>query len=448
MSPKVLYGFHRKVSEIAGLLVLTLLLSGLTAAQDQPRWRDDPLFQRLSASLDSVAAIDTHTHLLGLGAMKFDPREAAQGPVLLRSTHPWLPAMIKARFGVTVDPHNWPLTDKSIANARAGMVKELGEHGYWISHLNYTNTEVALVNSNIRQGTDGQRLRWVPTASILLYPLPADHLMARSPRHRDDITSLQRDLQGVLKEANLAAVPTDLGAYIDFVDQTLHRWQQQGAVAVKFIDAYLRTLHIAEISQIQAARLYADGQKRPLPRDEYVALQDFVWRHILLEAGKLHLVVHIHSSLGIPPFMRTYDSDVSNLDDVLTDPQFFATPIVLIHGGLPWNEIAAYQALKPNVWIDISTMAFLYPVPAFADRLRAYLVLAPEKVLYGTDAAPYPSVVGGADVLHIMLSRATRDALYLALAGLVRDSVINEAEAVEIGRGVLRENALRLYGWK
>jgi predicted TIM-barrel fold metal-dependent hydrolase len=93
-------------------------------------------------------------------------------------------------------------------------------------------------------------------------------------------------------------------------------------------------------------------------------------------------------------------------------------------------------------------MAFLYPVPAFADRLRAYLVLAPEKVLYGTDAAPYPSVAGGAEVLHLILSRITRDALYLALAGLVRDGVMGEDGAVEIGRKVLRENARRLYGWK
>ena len=54
----------------------------------------------------------------------------------------------------------------------------------------------------------------------------------------------------------------------------------------------------------------------------------------------------------------------------------------------------------------------------------------------------------GADVQHLMLSRATRDALYVALAGLVRDGVIDETRAVEMGRGVLRENARRLYGWK
>jgi uncharacterized protein len=421
----------------------------LAPAQELPTpWRNEPLFRRLAAALDPVPAIDTHTHLLGLRDLKFDPAAVAQGPLLLRSTHPWLLSIVEARFGVTVDPRDWATADKSIANARAAMVERLGEHGYWLNHLDYANTEIVLVNSNTRQGTDGERLRWVPHASTLLYPLPADHLMARSPGHKDDISRLQRDLQGFLKEADLTALPPDLTAYVRFIDQTLRHWQKQGAVAVKFFDAYLRTLRIADVSETRAAALYAKGRRQPLTRDEYLALQDFLWRHILLEAGKIHLPVHIHSSLGVPPFMRTLDSDVRNLDDVLTDPRFFATPIVLIHGGLPWNEIAAYQALKPNVWVDISTMAFLYSVPAFADELRPYLLLAPEKVLYGTDAAPYPTVVGGADVLHLVLSRTTRDAIYLALAHLVREGVVKEDGAVEIGRGVLRENARRLYGWK
>jgi hypothetical protein len=332
------------------LLVLTGLLSCLTAAQEPlTPWRNDPLFQRLAAALDPVPAIDTHTHLLGLKNLKFDPAQATQGPVLMRSTHPWLLSMIKARFGVTLDPRDWASADESIVAARTGMVNRLGEHGYWMNHLDYTNTEIVLVNSNTRQGTDGARLRWVPHASTLLYPLPADHLMARSPGHKADITDLQRDLRGFLKEADLTAVPADLNAYIGFVDQTLRRWQQQGAVAVKFFDAYLRTLRIAEVPEARAVTLYAKGRTKPLTRDEYIALQDFLWRHIILEAGKIHLPVHIHSSLGVPPFMRTHDSDVRSLDDVLTDPRFFATPVVLIHGGLPWYEIAAYQALKPNV---------------------------------------------------------------------------------------------------
>jgi predicted TIM-barrel fold metal-dependent hydrolase len=435
-------GHHR----IACLFVFGLL-AALAAAQEPPTpWRDDPVFQRLAAALDQVPAIDTHTHLLRPG--KFDPALADKAPLMLRSTHPWLPSMLKARFGITAQPADSSSSLEAIATARAGMIKQLGEHGYWMNHLDYTRTEVALVNSNSRQGIDDKRLRWVPHASTLLYPLPADHLMARSPSHKEDIAEAQKDLQGFLTEAGFPGVPADLPRYVRFINDTLRRWQKQGAVAVKFWDAYLRTLRIADVPETQAAELYAKGRTSPLTRDEYLALQDFLWRHILLEAGGITLPVHIHSSLGVPPFLRSLESDVRNLEDVLTDPKFFATPIVLIHGGFPWVEIAIYLALKPNVWVDISSRSFIDPVPDFAAILRKYLLFAPEKVLYGTDAASYPSVPGGADVQHLMLSRATRDALYVALAGLVRDGVIDHERAVEMGRGVLRENAKRLYGWK
>lgn len=429
------------------LLALSGLLSGLAVGQEPPApWRSDPLFQRLAAALDPVPAIDGHTHLLWPG--KFDPELARKGPLILRSTNPWLPSIVKARFGVTVDSANWAASIGAIATARAAMVKRLGEHGYWMNHLDYTQTEIALVNRNSRQGIDDKRLRWVPHATTLLYPLPADHLMSRSPSHKADITDIQKDLQGFFTEAGLTAVPPDLAAYVRFIDDTLRRWQKQGAVALKFYDAYLRTLRIADVPETQAAGLYAKGKTAPLARDEYLALQDFLWRHILLEAGQIVLPVHIHSSLGVPPFLRTLESDVRNLEDVLADPRFFATPIVLIHGGGPWHEIAIYLALKPNVWVDVSSMGFLRPVPDFADALRKYLLLAPEKVLYGTDAAGYPSVPGGDDVHHLIVSRATRDALYLALAGLVRDGVVDHERAVEMGRGVLRDNARRLYGWR
>jgi uncharacterized protein len=223
--------------------------------------------------------------------------------------------------------------------------------------------------------------------------------------------------------------------------------ERRGLAGRLVLEAYLRTLRIADVPESRAAALYAQGQKEALVRDDYIALQDFLWRHILLKAGELALPVHIHSSMGAPPFLRTLESDVRNLEDVLADPRFFKTPVVLIHDGGPWHEIAAYLAHKPHVWIDISSMAFVYPTPELARILRTHLTFAPEKVLFGTDAGGAPGVAGG-DVQHILVSRATRDALSLALAGLVRDGLVSEGQAIEMGRGVLRENARRLYRWK
>ena len=93
--------------------------------------------------------------------------------------------------------------------------------------------------------------------------------------------------------------------------------------------------------------------------------------------------VHIHSSLGVPPFLRTLDADVRNLEPVLTDVHYFGTQFVLIHGGMPFTEHAAYLALKPHVWFDISAMPFLYTVPDLAAVLRKAIVKAPGKVLFG-----------------------------------------------------------------
>lgn len=430
------------------MVVFVCLILFVNASAQEPvaPWRSDPVFQRLSAALDRVPAIDMHTHLMHPG--EFNSALANVGPLMIRSSHPWLPSVIRKRFGVTADPDNWPATVVAIKSARATMVKQLGEHGYWMDHLDYTVTDIALVNQYEQNGTDGKRLRWVPHATLFLYPLPAEHLMARSPSHKSDIEEAQKHLHGLFKDARLTELPLELSAYMQFIDDTLRRWQNRGAVGIKFWDAYLRTLRIADVPASEATALYAKGRRMALSRNEYISLQDYLWRHILLEAGKIKLPVHIHSSLGVPPFLRTLDSDVRNLEDVLTDPIFFDTTIVLIHGGAPWYEIASYLALKPNVWIDISALGFLRPVPELADILRKYFLFAPEKVLFGTDVSNGPTVPGGAEVQHIVVSRAVRDALYLALSGLVRDGVVTEQQAIQIGRGVLRENARRLHGWK
>ena len=375
---------------------------------------DDALFRRLATELDAVPAIDNHTHLRGRNIV--NPDFDAFSPVLLRSTNPWLPAVLKARFGVAPTPGDWKQTIAQLDKAREAMIARLTQDGYWGDHLDYTHT---LVNMNQQDRTDGRRLRWVPHASVFLYPVAARHLMERSPSHEADIAEAQKDLHRFLAEANLKTVPSDLPGYVKFVDDTLSRWQMEGAVAVKFSEAYLRTLRIADVPEQRAAVLYARGQKEALAREEYIELQDFLWRHILLKAGELSLPVHIHSSLGVPPFLRALESDVRNLEDVFTDPRFFKTPVVLIHGGGPWHEIAAYLALKPNVWVDISSMAFVYPTREFARILPTHLTFVPQKVLFGTDAGGSPGVPND-DVHHILLSRATGDALYLALAGLVR----------------------------
>ena len=168
-------------------------------------------------------------------------------PLLLRSTNPWLPSIVKSRFGVTFTG-DWKPAISEIGKAREAMIARLTASGYWRDHLDYTRTDIALVNTHQKSRTDGDRLRWVPNASILLYPVPAQHLISRSPSHKQDIDEAQTELQRILKDEGHATSPADLASYSRFVDAALSRWKKDGAVAVKFHDAYLRTLRIADVS--------------------------------------------------------------------------------------------------------------------------------------------------------------------------------------------------------
>ena len=407
-------------------------------------WHREPLFEEIASALSDVLAIDFHTHLLarGLFAPSLDDRAQLRG----RSSEPSYGAALTERFGVEVGAGGLEAAVSEAGKVRAGMIERLGPDGYWNDHLDFTRTEFALVSTSSPEGVDGRRLRWVPTGGSLLYPLPAEALMPRSPMHEEDFAFVQGRLQGLLADRRMSEVPSSLDDYLVFADDVVARWKEQGALGVKFFEAYVRTLLFEDVPVDEARTLYRRGLEVPLSRVEYRALQDHLVRHIFQRAGETGLSVHIHTGFGIPPFLQAREADVRNLEPVLTDTRFFDSQFVLIHGGNPQHEDAAYLALKPHVWLDISALPFVYEVPKLADIIRIYLRHAPEKVLFGTDAQAAPGVPLGPEVQHIALSRHTREALYLALAWMVRDQLVDLDWAIRIGKDVLRGNAERLLG--
>ena len=119
------------MSRTRSILAIAIVALGWIAAipsfaQEPPApWRDDALFKRLAAKLDAVPAIDNHTHLGGRTV--FDPDLDRFSPLLLRSTNPWLPSILKSRFGVTF-AGDWKAAiaalDKSMELRKGGNSKE------------------------------------------------------------------------------------------------------------------------------------------------------------------------------------------------------------------------------------------------------------------------------------------------------------------------------------
>jgi hypothetical protein len=428
---------------LAGVVLAVLALG---ADVQGAWWHEDPEFRAIAARLDVVPAIDNHTHLLD--RVQFEPAIDPFQPLLLRSTWPPYLDVLRERFGVPAVVTDVAEAARLGSRWRERRVDEIGAARYWAEHLDAARVAFAIANQDGRAGVDGVRIRWVPHATPLMYPVDPANLAARNPGTAAEVPKMRRQLGTILRDAGTDAEPATLAAYREALARVLTAWKQQGALGIKFYDAYFRSILFEDVPEPEAAQLYARGRSTPLSVADYRRLQDHLARWMFLEAGRLGLTVHVHSSHGVPPWLELRDADVRNLEPVLTDPRFGDVPFVLIHGGAPLHEEAAYLALKPNVWIDLSAMPFLYPVPDLAAAYRRYLIFAPGKLLYSTDAGNYPGVPVGPEVQHLALARAAREALYLALAGLVRDGVLTRDQAVATGEGVLAGNARRLYGLK
>ena len=226
----------------------------------------------------------------------------------------------------------------------------------------------------------------------------------------------------------------------------LERQRQGGALAEKFEAAYLRDLYFGAADAAQAERVYRQYAGKGVPPDtEYKLLQDYLFRYIASECGRLGMAVHIHTMAGAGGYFDVAGANPLNLEPLFDDPALRKTKFVMIHGGWPFvSEIGALLT-KPNAYLDISAQTLILPPARIAGWLREWLALVPEKVLFGTDAYPYSDQLGWEESAWIA-ARNGREALGRALTAMMRDGEITHQRAVELARMVLRDNARALYG--
>ncbi len=103
--------------------------------------------------------------------------------------------------------------------------------------------------------------------------------------------------------------------------------------------------------------------------------------------------------------------------------------------------------LRPNVYADVSVQDLVRSPTELGESLRRWFELAPERVCFATDAASDPSAPQLRwPELTFLGAETTRAALAIALSRMITDGLVTKAQALEIGKGVLRDNALLLHG--
>jgi hypothetical protein len=137
------------------------------------------------------------------------------------------------------------------------------------------------------------------------------------------------------KQMGVEALPADLTGYEAFVRNTLADNQKRGGVAIKYEAAYFRSLYFSDPPRERAEAIYAKYHSGGVPSaDDYRIFQDYIFRVMVDQAGKLKLPMHFHTAVGIGDYFSLRQGHVLNLENVLRDPRYHNTTCLYTVAGL------------------------------------------------------------------------------------------------------------------
>lgn len=407
---------------------------------------------QLMLYIDSIKAVDNHAHVLapdvgddkGYDALRCDalPSSSSLAPANLRfgasTQETW-----RALYGAE------PKTAEEADQKHGAMLQKLqNEHGdnYYNWILDQSGIETVLANRvTMTPSLQPPRFLWVPYVDALLFPFDTSSLETNPDRKL--LFPMEKAVQQMyLRQSGISTPPPTMNEYVNkVVLPTLERLKDDGAIAIKFEAAYLRSLDFELADRVAAEAVYrrAVGGAKLAPK-EYKTLQDYLFQIIVAQAGKSGLPVHIHTGTGCGEFFDTRGADPMLLEKVFNDPTLRETKFVLLHGGSPFERHNLALIIKPNVYVDTSELELLFSPPVMARTLRPWLDVMPEHVIFGTDADYFSPGMTWAETTWLG-SRNARRALGIVLTEMMKDGVISMARAKEIADRVLRSNAVELY---
>jgi uncharacterized protein len=432
-------------------IVLLLALSGTVHAQSA-----DPA---LLGEIHKIRAIDNHSHpprVVAAGekddeydALPCDPLEPTDPNTRTRPENPQYLAAWKDLWGYQFNDRVKAHVQQLIAKKQQIREQQGDAYPGWV--LGRLGIETEFANRvAMGRGLDAKYFRWVPFDDALIFPLENSGIGSETPDRKFFFTRETALLERYRRELGVAALPPTLAEYTSrVVTPELERQRQSGAVAIKFEAAYLRSLDFEPSDAQGAAAIYAKYvQGGVAPKAEYTRLQDYLFRYVAAEAGRLGLPVHIHTGWGCGGYFYLQGSNPLLLESVLNDSRLRGTKFVLLHGGaVAYTREIPFLLTKPNVYADLSEQTWLESPQRLAQVLRYWLEWYPEKILYGTDLYPTGSPDIGWEEIGWQTNDTARRALAIALTGMMHDGEITRPHALEIARMVLRTNAIKLYGW-
>ena len=222
-----------------------------------------------------------------------------------------------------------------------------------------------------------------------------------------------------------------LDDYLLVLENIFQSAKQAGAVCLKTTVAYQRTLKFERTTKEEAARFF--GKPRTsLSESEIKKFEDFIMWHLVSLSAKHNLPFQIHTGQA-----RIQGSNPMNLVDMIeANPD---TKFILFHGGYPWTGETGVIVMRhsSHVWVDsvwLPTLSYTAAKRAFHEWLE---VMPSDRIMWGADCNHAEGIYGATEFTRMCLSEV--------LAEKIEAGFLNSTQAQQIGRQIMRENALSLF---
>ncbi len=421
-------------------------------------------FQTIKTYLDSIPAVDTHSHLYPYENMrKLVVTDKGPGMNLYgiwsrsyySGTHPlakWKPKMrfdkwwakaknnfINARttsyyrYQLPIFTDLYGVDFEQITDAQAHKLNHQIFENYrsekWIHHVitERANIELLFIDQNWCYGELTQHY------PFQVKVLRVQHLM-RGGMHPAEFEK-GGACSGTISPYEFAkkyALATDtIDDYLNLLDKIIDHAKYNGAVCFKQALAWRRGIDCKNVPKERAAKAYGKRRKE-LTAQKIKDFEDFIMWQLTKLSAKYNMPFQIHTGPGYIP--QTNPMILVELID--KNPK---TKFILFHGGYPWvSETAAITLRFPhNVWIDscwMPTISYTMAKRAFHEWLD---VVGSNRIMWGSDCDIAEGTYGATDI--------TRRCLAEVLAERVQQKLLTGSQALYIGKQILRDNALELF---
>jgi uncharacterized protein len=445
--------FVMRILSCALMLASAVAVLGQAKAlpdSDDPGLYQRQIYHRLLPQIEKIPIFDHHAHPGFADDPDVDAMAAPPGAEALRvrDTNPELVSAAKALWGYPYDDFSEEHAKWLVAK-KAEAKKKYPGAAYFNMILDRVGIEREVANrAMMADYLDAKRFPWVFFVDSFMFPFDNTQLRQRNLDQGVYIPLQEKMLKRWMQQESVRALPANFADYLAFISHTLEANQKKGAIAMKFEAAYFRPLKFGDPSLEQVEALYAKYHAGGVPSwEEYLTFSDYIFRYLATEGGRLNLPVHIHSAIGIGDYFSLTQGNIMNLENVLRDPRYAKTTFVMIHGGYPYEREAIFLAALKNVWMDSSLQElFMYP-SEFKHSLKQWLETFPDKITFGTDSFPYNDVLGAEESTWLGV-QSGREALAAALAEMVSLREVNEKQALDLARGYLHDNAMKIYEGK